>query len=58
MHELSVCQALVDQLEALGKEQQAVRVVKLLVGIGPLSGVEPPLLERAFEIFRNAPSLK
>jgi hydrogenase nickel incorporation protein HypA/HybF len=41
MHELSVCQALVDQLEALGKQQQAVRVVKLLVGIGPLSQAFP-----------------
>jgi hydrogenase nickel incorporation protein HypA/HybF len=50
MHELSVCQALVDQLEALGKEQQAIRVVKLLVGIGPLSGVEPALLDQAFPI--------
>ena len=50
MHELSVCQALVDQLQALGKEQQAVRVVKLLVGIGPLSGVEPALLSQAFPL--------
>jgi hydrogenase nickel incorporation protein HypA/HybF len=50
MHELSVCQALVGQLETLAREQQASRVVNVLVGIGPLSGVEPELLRHAFPL--------
>ncbi|MGD2075937.1 MAG: hydrogenase maturation nickel metallochaperone HypA [Gammaproteobacteria bacterium] len=50
MHELSVCQALVGQLEALAREQQAERVVNVRLGIGPLSGVEPELLRHAFPV--------
>lgn len=50
MHELSVCQALVGQLESLAREQQASRVVNVLVGIGPLSGVEAALLSQAFPL--------
>ena len=50
MHELSVCQALVSQLETLVREQEAERVVSLRVGIGPLSGVEPELLQHAFPL--------
>jgi hydrogenase nickel incorporation protein HypA/HybF len=50
MHELSVCQALIDQLEALASEQRAGRVARVVVGIGPLSGVEPELLRHAFPV--------
>lgn len=50
MHELSVCQALIDQVQVLAREQQASRVVNVLVGIGPLSGVEPLLLRQAFPL--------
>ena len=50
MHELSVCQALIDQLETLAREQQAKRVLSLLVGIGPLSGVEARLLRQAYPV--------
>ena len=50
MHELSVCQALVGQLETLAREQRAVRVLNVLVGIGPLAGVEPALLSQAFPL--------
>lgn len=48
MHELSVCQALVEQVEALARRQQAQRVALIEVAIGPLSGVEPQLLEQAY----------
>ncbi|SRR6056297_447867 len=50
MHELSVCQALVQQLESVSASNGggAVELVKLR--IGPLSGVEAPLLERAFPL--------
>jgi len=50
MHELSVCQALIDQLEALALEQGARRVLSLVVGIGPLSGVEARLLKQAYPV--------
>ena len=52
MHELSVCQALIEQVEAVAREQNAEQVLLIRVGIGPLSGVEPQLLEQAFSIAR------
>jgi hydrogenase nickel incorporation protein HypA/HybF len=50
MHELSVCQALIDQVGQLAREQRATRVLNVHVGVGPLSGVEPSLLEQAYPI--------
>lgn len=52
MHELSVCQALIEQVEAVAREQNAIQVLLIRLGIGPLSGVEPQLLEQAFYIAR------
>ncbi|MCB1517386.1 MAG: hydrogenase maturation nickel metallochaperone HypA [Hyphomicrobiaceae bacterium] len=52
MHELSVCQGLIGQVERLAAEHKAERVTRILVLVGPLSGVEAPLLERAFTIAR------
>jgi len=52
MHELSVCQALVGQVENLLKDHYAHRVAQITLGIGPLSGVEPNLLEQAYTIAR------
>ncbi|MCW8845318.1 MAG: hydrogenase maturation nickel metallochaperone HypA [Gammaproteobacteria bacterium] len=49
MHELSVCYALVEQAEAIARQRKA-RVVRLLLHIGPLSGVEAGLLRRAFPL--------
>lgn len=53
MHELSICQALIEQVEAIACEQQAVQVLRICIGIGPLSGVESQLLEQAFVIARS-----
>lgn len=50
MHELSVCQALIDRVEQLAREQQALGVARIEVAIGPLSGVEAQLLEQAYPI--------
>ena len=50
MHELAVCQALMDQVENVAREQSAARIVSIHLGIGPLSGVEPGLLSQAFPI--------
>lgn len=50
MHELSVCLALLEQVEQVAKEHRATRVERILLQIGPLSGVEPALLESAFPL--------
>jgi hydrogenase nickel incorporation protein HypA/HybF len=48
MHELAVCRALVEQVEQLARQQNAQRISLIVVAIGPLSGVEPQLLEQAY----------
>jgi len=50
MHEMSICQALMDQVERIALEQGASQVDSIVLSVGPLSGVEPVLLNRAFEI--------
>ncbi len=50
MHELSVCQALVHQLEAVSAANGGGAVELVRLRIGPLSGVEAPLLRRAFPL--------
>lgn len=50
MHELSICQALMEQVERVAAEQRARRVVSVTLRIGPLAGVEPMLLESAFPL--------
>ena len=49
MHELSVCQGLLRQLVPLAAEHTGV-LNRMVVRIGPLSGVEPSLLQAAFAI--------
>jgi len=51
MHELSVCQALLGQVEAIAREH-AARVERIRLRIGPLSGVDRGLLDRAFTLAR------
>jgi len=50
MHELAICNALIGQLQEVAREQQAEKVVAVVVRIGPLSGVESDLLQRAYLI--------
>ena len=50
MHELSVCQSIVDQVSLIAAEHQSCFVEKIYLQIGPLSGVEPDLLQSAFPI--------
>lgn len=50
MHELSVCQALIRQLDAIARDEQAARITRVVVHIGPLSGVEAQLLRQAYPI--------
>jgi hydrogenase nickel incorporation protein HypA/HybF len=50
MHELSVCQALIDQVERVARDNGARRVMSIVVSVGPLSGIEPQLLEHAYPL--------
>ena len=52
MHELSLCQDMMDQVMAIAQANRAEKVLRIIVRIGPLSGVEPQLLESAFTISR------
>ena len=53
MHELSLCQNLIDQLTALARQHGAIAISRVEVQAGPLSGVEPQLLETAFLMARE-----
>jgi len=50
MHELSICLALLDQVQSVAREHSATRVERIVLRIGPLSGVEAPLLENAYPL--------
>ena len=52
MHELSICQAMLTQVEQIAAEHGTSSVDKIVLLIGPLSGVEPALLDRAFSVAR------
>lgn len=52
MHEMAVCNELLDQVRANALRHGAESVGTITVRIGALSGVEPDLLERAFTIAR------
>ena len=52
MHELSVCQSLLRAAEKTAAEHGARGIVTVTVAVGPLSGVEAPLLARAFTVAR------
>lgn len=50
MHELSVCLALLDKVQQIAAEHGATRVTRIELKLGPLSGVEAPLLENAYPL--------
>jgi len=50
MHELSVCLALVQQVTSIAQEKNAVAIDRVLIKIGPLSGIEPELLRHAYPL--------
>lgn len=53
MHEFSVVQALLEQVETLAQENESTKVTKVIIKIGKMSGVEPHLLEIAFNTFKE-----
>lgn len=55
MHELSVCNALLEQVRATALANRATQVGQITVRLGALCGVEADLLEHAFTIARAGP---
>lgn len=50
MHELAVCQALIGEVSAVARAEHAMAVSDIYVSVGPLSGVEHPLMQHAFPV--------
>jgi hydrogenase nickel incorporation protein HypA/HybF len=50
VHELSICQSLLSQVTVIAGDRGASAVERIVIEIGPLSGVEPALLVQAFAI--------
>jgi hydrogenase nickel incorporation protein HypA/HybF len=50
VHELAVCQGLMQQVGLVAGRERASRVTSVTLQIGPLSGVEAQLLKEAFPI--------
>ena len=48
MHELSVCLALIDQVERIARDRNSSSVSRIVIKLGPLSGIEPQLLRRSY----------
>jgi hydrogenase nickel incorporation protein HypA/HybF len=53
MHELSIIASLFETLEAQAREHGAVRITRVHLRVGPLSGAVPDLLRDAFDMFKN-----
>jgi hydrogenase nickel incorporation protein HypA/HybF len=54
MHELAICQALIEQLDSIAAQYVKKQIVEVNLKIGPLSGVVPQLLVDAFSIAAKA----
>ncbi len=52
MHELAVCQSLLREVERVASAHGAASVSRIGVAVGPLSGIEARLLDRAFGVAR------
>lgn len=50
MHELAVCQSLIEQVEGIALQRNAQNVCTIIVAIGALSGVEARLLKNAYSV--------
>lgn len=54
MHEYSIVQSLLNSCEDHAKINNASKVTKVIVKIGVMSGVEPHLLQSAFDTFKES----
>ena len=52
MHEYSIVGALIKQCEQHAEDNDATKVTRVAIKVGILSGVEPALLETAFQTFK------
>ncbi len=52
MHELSVCRSLIAQVESIALQHEATAVRGIRIRVGPLSGVDPDLLQRTYPLAR------
>ena len=50
MHELSIAQALVEQVEQVVAAEGAARATKVMIAVGALSGADPEALRSAFPL--------
>jgi len=50
MHELAICQALLAEVLAIARSRRSSSVTDIYVSVGPLSGVERPLMRHAFPV--------
>jgi hydrogenase nickel incorporation protein HypA/HybF len=50
VHELSICNSLLREVQALAVQHGAIGVERIRIEVGALSGVEPALLDRAFDV--------
>ena len=53
MHEYSVVQSLIERVEREAEARGASRVVRVHVRLGEYAGVDPGLLETAYDTFRE-----
>lgn len=53
MHEFSIVNALLEMCEKNAQANNATKITKVEIKIGKLSGVEPYLLETAFDTFKE-----
>jgi len=53
MHEFSIVQDLLSMCEKNAEQNNATKITKVEVKIGKLSGVEPHLLQTAFDTFKE-----
>ncbi len=53
MHEYSIVQSLLESCEEYARQNSSTKVIKVVVKIGVLSGVEPDLLQSAFDTFKQ-----
>lgn len=50
MHELSICQSIIEQAVTIAEQNHALAVARIDLAIGPLAGVEIQLLQQAFPL--------
>ncbi len=50
MHELAVCQSLLEEVKRVARENGAASVTRIVLKVGPLSGVEADLLRNAYPL--------